>query len=270
MIIMKYFRNIIIILILLAGIFFSQRFYDTAKAKETKPSPFVPSAAVVKSIDLGLNSAASSLYWLAAIQYFGDWQTDDYGKIDDYIRLSNDLDPKFSHPYAFAALILPGVGMTDQSIEIAKRGVEQADPNWEIPYYLASTYHSNKQDTKNAAKYFDIAAHTAGAPDNIKWIAANYGSRPDIREQTKLIWQGIAENSNDEVIRKRAEIYVYHFELMDFLEQAAKAYKDKYGSYPDPIEKLVDGKILKEIPKDPFGYKYSIDPDGRVRIVFQQ
>lgn len=260
--------NLLIIGSLLTLIVFCQIYFDRAKAKEIKPSPYVPNATFVKFVDLGLDNAAASLYWLATIQYFGDWQSDNYQKLDDYIKLVNSLDSKFSHPYAFAALVLPSVGLTDEAIEIGKYGLENADPNWEIPYYLATTYHMQKGDSTNAAKYFDIAAKTPGAPENIAWIAANYGSRPDLRSQTISIWQGIAENSNDPEITKRAEVYIYHFELMNFLEQAAAKYYEIYGAYPDPIDKLVEGKILKEIPPDPFNYEFYIDSEGRARIRF--
>lgn len=264
---MKKYFNLTILVLLLGGVIFSQRYFDTARAKEPKPSPYVPSAEIVRALDLGLHSAASSFYWLASIQYIGDWQSDDYVKMDKFLSLSTDLDPKFSHPYAYGTLILPAVNKYDESVKLAEKGLVEADPDWEIPYYLATNYHMYKNDTANAAKYFAIAARTPGAPDNIAWVAANYGSNPDLRSQTIQIWQSIAKNSKDEDLKKRAELYIYHFELMNFLEQAATEYKKQYGSYPDPIEKLVEGKILKEIPKDPFGYTYYIEKEtGRARI----
>lgn len=263
---MKNIKNTIILLVLFAGIIFSQRFFDTARAKESKASPYVPSSDVIKAIDLGLHSAASSFYWLASIQYIGDWQTDNYVKMDQYLELATNLDPKFSHPYAYGVLVLPSLDKLGQAIKLGEKGVAEADKDWEIPYYMATDYHMFKSDSKNAAKYFDLAAKTPGAPDNIAWVAANYGSRPDLRAQTISIWQGIADGSNDPEIKKRAEIYIYHFELMNFLEEAAVQYKTAYGVYPDPIEKLVEGKILKEIPQDPLGYKYYIESDGRARI----
>lgn len=265
---MKLLKNILLLIALFVLTSIVQYSFDKVHAREPKPSPYVPNVEVVKAADLGLHSAAASLYWLFSIQYLGDWQTDNYQKLDDYIRLVTQLDPKFSHPYAFATLILPAVDQVDESIEIGKQGLEKADANWEIPYYIGTNYHMFKGDSANAAKYFDIAGRTPGAPDNIKWIAANYGSRPDLREQTIAIWQGIAENSDDPELQKRAEVYLFHFELMNFLEQAAAKYKEAYGTYPDPIEKLVEGRILSEIPKDPFGYKYYIDEDGRCRIKY--
>lgn len=260
--------NSLVIIALIAGIYISQQHFDNAKARETKPSPYVPESEVIKAVDLGLHSALSSYYWLAAIQYLGDWQDDSHQKMGDFLELSTQLDPKFSHPYAFATLILPSYNQFDQAVRLGELGIEKAEPNWEIPYYLGTAYHMYKSDSLNAARYFDIAAETPGAPDNIAWIAANYGSRPDIRGQTILLWQSIYENTNDDEIKTRAQLYIYHFELMNFLEEAAASYKDSHGFYPDPIDKLVEDKVLREIPPDPFGYDFKIDENGRATIVY--
>jgi hypothetical protein len=264
--IFKYF-TFIILFCLIAVL---QYLFDSAKEKASLVSPFVPDAGVVKAANLGLDSATSSLYWLLAIQYFGAPQTDGYQKFDDYIDLATDLDPKFSHPYAFATLVMPPQNLTEEAIIIAKKGVEKAETKWEIAYNLGLVYHMHKEDSKNAAKYFDIAGQDPKAPENIKWIAANYGSRPDIREQTKLIWQGIAESTNDPLLKERALAYIYHFELMSFLEAQATEYKTRFGDYPERIEQLVEKNILTKIPEDPFGYSFIIDSDGRARIVIPQ
>ena len=263
---MKLFLKLTIILLLFALVIISQFFSDTAKEKLEKPSPFVISAKVVMAADLGLHNAASDIAWLSAIQYFGDWQDDNYAKLADYIKLANDLDPKFSYPYAFGALILPELGKTDEAIEIAKSGIDKADPNWQIPYYLAVTYFLEKKDYQNAALYFDIASRTKDAPDNIKAISASFNSAPDLRAQSIAIWSSIYESSNDEVVRERAKSYVIHYEILNILEKAASIYKEKNGVYPENIDALVDAKILTAHPIDPLGFKYSIDSDGRARI----
>lgn len=263
---MKKLLTSIIILLALGLVVSTQYIYDEEKSKSSKPSPYVLSAEVVRAADLGLHNAASDLIWLSAIQYFGDWQTDKYQKTDDYIRLANELDPKFSYPYAFGVLILPSVDMADEAIEIGEMGIENIDDDWRISYYIATTYHIYKDDQANALKYFDIAANTPGVPDNVKTVAATYGSNQDMRSKSKAVWQGIFENSEDEVVRERAYNYVLHYEIMDFLEEATDKYKDEVGNYPEDLEQLVSGGILKEIPKDPLGYEFVITESGRVRV----
>jgi hypothetical protein len=263
---MKLTFKITFIIVLFTVIGATQYLFDTTKAKSPYVSPFIPSSSFVKATNLGLHSATSSLYWLLTIQYFGEPQKDGYQKLSDYIDLTTDLDPKFSHPYAFATLVMPPYDLVDEAIVLAKKGIKNASHDWEIAYNLGLVYHMHKEDMANAAKYFDISAQAPTAPDFAKWIAANYGSRPDIREETKLIWEGVYNNTKDEVLKERALSYIYRYEIMFFLEEMAELHKELFGFYPDPIEQLIENNIVSEIPKDPFDFIFYIDEDGRARI----
>jgi len=263
---MRTFYKTFIFIILLSVAITAQFYFDSAKAKQNKPSPLVLNSKIVETFDLGLHNAASDLYWLSAIQYFGDWQTDKYQKLDNFIETATNLDPLFSYPYAFATLSLPSVDMTDKAIEIAQKGIKEATPDWRIPFYLAAIYYTEKNDIPNAAKYFDLAANTKGAPDSLRNISASFSVRPDLRENIKNIWITMYENSNDETVKDRAKSYIYHYEILDLLEKAATIYKQKNGVFPTTSEELVQKNILKAIPTDPFGFQYEFDADGRAQI----
>lgn len=252
--------------ILLIGIIVTQYFFDTEKTKAKYQEPTVLKPEIIKLADLGLHNAASDIEWLAMIQYFGGNQSKTNEKLSDYLNLATTLDPKFSYPYAFGALILPDINKTDEAISLAEKGIKEAEPDWRIPYYTAVTYFLEKQDMANAAKYFDLAAHTPGAPANIQTIAANFGSRSDKREQTKQIWLGIAENSNDEIVQNRAKMYVEHYEILDFLDEVIGKYQQKYSKAPSTIDDLITDKILIALPPDPFGLQFKIDEKGKAAV----
>ncbi len=262
---MKKYFTAILLLICLGGIISVQYFYDTEKKKAQFKEPLVLKPEIVKAADLGLNNAAADFTWLSAIQYFGGGESKTYKELPSYLFLTSDLDPKFAYPYAFGALILPSIGYPDQGIELAKKGIADSKPDWKIPYYLAVTYHINKNDPVNAAKYFDVAANTPGVPDGIKKVSARYGSKKDKREQTKQIWSGIYETTNDEIVKERAKNYLVHLEIMDLLEEASKQYYGVNKKYPSDLNDLVSARILKAIPPDPFGFQYEINQeDGTV------
>lgn len=263
---MKTFLKISLLIIILACAICIQYLFDSERKKIASPQPYLMPVSVAKAADLGLHSALADYFWIDMIQYYGGWRRDGYEKLDDYINLANELDPKFSYPYAFATLLLPSEGMVDQALQIGERGIKESDPDWRIPYYMAVTYHVEKNDPVSAAKYFDIAAQTSGAPDNIQVVAASYGVRKDMREQTKLIWQSLYDNSNDEVVRERAKAYLDHYAILDILEQAAGYYKQQKGSYPTDVSEMVSAGILNFIPEDPFGFTYYIDEEGRARV----
>ncbi|MBI2065286.1 MAG: hypothetical protein HYT62_04510 [Candidatus Yanofskybacteria bacterium] len=259
-------KNFTILSVLILGVIASQYFFDLIRPKYSEVPPILLPVQAVKLSDLGLHSAVSGFIWVQAIQNIFTPGTKHQLLLPDYLNLVVDLDPRFSYPYAFGTLVLPDLNFVDEAIKIGERGLREADSDWRIPYYLATTYHIFKHDRINAIKYFDIASRMTDAPDSVKRVAINYGTAPDIRQQTKQIWFSIFETSNDELVRERAKLYILHYEYMEILEKAAGIYKQKFGSYPENLDKLITARILKEIPKDPFGFEYTIDSRGRVNI----
>jgi hypothetical protein len=251
----------------MSGIVLAQSSFDSNKKRIPFVEPLVLKSQVVRAASLGLNNAAADLSWLAAIQYMGGSASKTSEKLTDYLFLSAELDPKFAYPYAFGALIMPAFNQTEAAIKLSEKGIKDALPDWRIPYYLATTYHMNLTDSTNAAKYFDLAARTPGAPPNIKIVAATYGSRPDLRERTKAIWIGILETSNDEMVIEQAKRYITHYEILDLLEKAAAEYKTRNSKFPDTPEDLVKANILRAVPPDPFGFEYAFDLiNGRANV----
>ncbi len=251
-----------ILTILLVAIIATQYRYDVQKRERPPVPPTIIPAQAIKISDLGLHSAVASLMWVYTIQQV----TERPDKLFKLIENVNMTDPKFSYPYAFAALVLPDItGSPEKAIGLAERGIKDADPDWRIPYYLATTYHIFFQNREKAAFYFDLAANTPGALDKIKNIAYFYGTAPNIREQTRQIWLSIYENTNDELVREKAQNYLVQIELLNALDKAVLFYKQKYGKYPQTMEDLVIRKIIKEVPVSPLGLKFLID-NGRVVV----
>ena len=256
-------------LVLCTGIIAVQYSFDALQSRQPKRSPLMVSGPVMRATDLGLHSATAAFFWVGVIQRFATLAGNRFNDLAAHIRIINDIDPKFSYPYAFAELILPSNNRADDAIDIGKQGLAVADPDWQIPYYLAVDYHMYIKDRKNAAIYMNIAARVPGAPSNVKYVAATYGNRQDLRSQTRAIWVSIYENTKDEVAAKQAETYIAHIDTLDFLEKAAALFKQRFGHYPKTLDELVTQKILKSIPQDPFGLPYDTKGDGKVFSKFE-
>lgn len=260
----KSFTSPAIVIALLASISASQYYNDIEKRERPLIPPTIIPAQAIKLADLGLHSAAASAMWVYTIQQV----TEHADKLPQLIDNVTAIDPKFSYPYAFAALTLPSFiipGFPEKAVEIAEKGIYEADPDWRIPYYLATTYHIFFQNREKAAFYFDVAARTPGASEKIKAIAAAYGTAPNIREQTRQIWLFIYENSQDEYVKEQALNYLNQIEILNALDKAITIYLQKYGKYPQEIGDLVSVRILKEIPVSPFGSIFYLE-NGRVFI----
>jgi hypothetical protein len=250
---------------LFAGIFVSQYLYDFQKEKHRIPKTSI-SPSLARAFDVGLHTALASFLWIDVRTELPFLQ-DGFQKFSDDLALINNLDPKFSTPYSFSILVLPVTKYEHKikaAVEIGERGVRNADPDWHIPFYLATVYHLYLKDATNAAKYFDLASRTQGIPDIIRRFAINYGVFPSLREQTKQVWIALYESSENDETKERAKTYVIHFEILDYLDNAVKSYKNIYGFYPENINDLVNKKIIPVMPKDPFGLEFQMYDDGIV------
>lgn len=247
---------------LLAIIAATQYYSDLEKKERPLVPPTIISARAIKIGDLGLHSAAASAMWVYTIQK----ATENSEKLPELIRNVTAIDPKFSYPYAFAVLVLPDItNLPDEAIKIGEDGIKNADKDWRIPYYLATTYHINLKNREKAAFYFELASRTPGAPLTIQSMPARYGKYTDTREQTKQIWTSIYESSNDAVVKGRALNFIKQLDFLDVLEKGVSIYRQRYGKYPSNLDDLVRVRILKEIPKSPIGLEFYINQAGKVK-----
>src|SRR3989338_1000013 len=190
----------IIIIPIFAAVVASQYAYDRSKL-EALQIQFPAPLQLIRVFDLGLHSAAASLLWIETIVQLSFFQRGTEPFFNNF-RTINDLDPKFSFPYAFTVLVLPtSRAYPDKiaaAIEIGKRGIAEADPDWRIPFYLAAVHLLELKDHENAVKYFDIASQTVGAPHYIKRFSSTFVWAKTFREQTREFWRAVYENAEDE------------------------------------------------------------------------
>lgn len=268
---MKKYRTAIILLLIIAAIL-TQLGFDKQSSNfkaSAEYQPLVATNQATSEFNLGLQAALADSYWLQAIQYYGGMRSDhNYDKLANYLSQVTDLDPKFSYPYAFAALVLPSENI-NQGYTIAKKGVDLKLPDWQIPFYLATAYHMYKSDKIDAVKFFDIAAQTEGAPSGVKLVAAAYNQSASSRQTVEAIWQQIYENSSDSTVSERAKNYYAHYQLLDFYDEAAKRYQQKIGTWPKTLNDLIDANILTGLPADPLGFNVIYGDNGQSEFVLK-
>ena len=258
------------VLLLLGGIISFQKIADVYKpnSPEVLALPRI-SAETLRMVDMGLHLPVASLFWIDRRLSVLTLSDNNKQYLAD-IGFINELDPKFSTPYAFSILVVPNQKgcsfCLDASVDIGKKGVEQSEPDWRIPFYLATLYFTDFKDKLDAAKYFDIAARTPGAPFYIQRFSLNYGIGANLREETKKIWRAIYESVKDQEMKERAKKYLDRLDMFDLLQQAAETYRSRFVAYPKSLHQLVEKNILPGIPTDPFGFQLVIDEHGMVGV----
>lgn len=254
--------------LLLTAVIGAQTFYDHARVEAAVP-PEAISALLVRAGNLGLDTATASFLWLqniSEIPGFSGGQARFFGNL----RLINELDPKFSFPYAYTVIALPLARQyaprVDKAIEIGRIGTMQADPDWRIPFYTASLYQLDKGDYEQAVKFYDITGKTPGVPAGVQKFAANFGISAQLRARTRVIWEAIARAAGDEKTRARARSYVDRLDLFDTIEAAAAAYRSRFGTFPSDLYALAGAGYFREVPKDPLGLPIYLNDRGGVTL----
>ena len=262
------FSKSALVVLSLVLIVFLQYEYDVTKLvlpSDTNGSGVTP--FMIRMVDMGFSPAIASFTWATAMPEILDLFRGHTEYLND-LAFVNGLDSKMSYPYAFSVLTLPAIPLNDfqsglkDAIAIGNQGLQNADPDWRIPYYMAMDYYLGLNDTKDALTYFDIAARTPGVPQFAERFSLNFGIGSNQRETTKELWTTIRDSTNDEFTKERAQAYIDHLDDLDAIQAAAAQYKKQFGVYPTSTDELVAKGILSSIPQDPFGFTFIINGDG--------
>lgn len=260
------FIKIIILILLLAAVVLFQAGYDAAK-------PNVPSAVsaglspdFIRAVDMGFHAGVGSFLWAATMPEILDLFFNGRMEYLTDERYVNAIDPKLSYPYAFTVIVLPSAtryaGRVADALAIGEQGIHDADPDWRIPYYMATDYFLELKDDKDALWYYNLAAHTPGIPDYALRFSLNFGIKSNERQKTEDLWATIRDSSNDENTKERAQAYIDRLQIFDYLDAASKIYQEKYGRIPTSTGALVSGGVIPAVPQDPFGFTFVINDDG--------
>ena len=263
------FLSIVFLVTAIASV---QFLYDATKVPVPVGTGGQLSPEVIRMVDMGFHATVGSFLWVATMPEILDLFNAKTEYISD-VSYINAIDPKLSYPYAFSTLTLPAIptstgyttGLAD-AMTIGKLGVANANPDWRIAYYMATNYYLAFHDLKNAAVYFDTAAHTPGIPYYAQRFAENFGVGQKDRDRTIALWQTIRDTTNDPDTKARAQAYIDHLEIFNYLEAAMTQYKGVYGAFPTKLDQLVAKNIIPEIPQDPLGFQFIIGKNGTVNV----
>lgn len=262
------FRIFLLLSFFVAIIFFQYR-YDVAAISAPSISARL-SPGFVRTVDMGFHAPVASFAWIGTMpkifNLFRNGNPEYFSDLD----FVTGVDPKMSYPYAFSAIIVPLVTSLPNAVQtanaIGERGLAVADPDWRIPFYMATNYYLGLHDRVNALRYYDIAARTPGVPSTTKRFAINFSIGFGSRGQMKALWETIRDTTNDKFTKNRAQAYVNRLDDLNYLEAAAKQYRMAYGAYPKTPDDLVVKNIVRQVPQDPFGFPFLINPDGTATV----
>jgi hypothetical protein len=231
----------------------------------------LPKGAYLKPALLGYHHLGADVLWLRLLQVVGKKQNsvDEYEWIYHALDVITTLDPQYAYAYYAGGVILGDLAnRPDLSNRLLEKGVRSNPDVWNIPFLLGYNYYFLLGDPAKGAEHIMEAARRpdgpsylpglatrmaaeAGSPDTaLAFLEARLLETPDPQTRESLV------NRMKEVIIER-DLHV--------LDEAMEVYQTQHRTSPIRLTDLVAARILPNLPQEPFGGDYRLDPKtGRV------
>ncbi len=172
---------------------------------------YLPSGKFIEQTSLGYRELAADWVWFQAVQYYGGYAMSqhDLAYFNGLIDIVTDLDPHFTFPYIFGAVVMSqDMGDMERGVGILKKGMQQNPENWMYPFEIGFLYYVGARDSERAARYFELAGKLPGGSDTARRFAAFVKAKAGHEETSIRMWEEIARNSDQPYMREMAKRYI--------------------------------------------------------------
>lgn len=235
---------------------------------------YVPSPAVLDRLALSYDALLADIYWIRAIQHFGDTRLAKdgprrYELLYPLLNITTALDPQFTIAYRFGAIFLSepppgGPGRPDLAIELLQRGLQTRPDNWRFMQDIGFVHYWARNDYVAAAEWFQRAADVPEAPWWLRPLAANTRTLGGDRAGARALWTAMLESASDnEWLRRDAVRRLQQLDAVDAIELLQRVVDDWIAAgagKPYSWQSLVRAGRLRGVPADPQGVVFSLDP----------
>ncbi len=230
------------------------------------PSSFIRAAA------LEFHGLAADMMFLKTMTYAGlklqeqkKTSNEEWQQTYAMLNAVTDLDPRFWDPYLFAEVMFAWQNnMQNQANKLLLKAAHYRPNDYQPYYFLGFNAFYFNHDAAKAAPYLRKSASRPGAPGFLKGLAARfslYGS------QTKLgilFLANLLKSTSNPKTRTYLTKRLQTLKKINYLEDKVKEFQNLEGYLPNSLKELVSSGLITAIPKDPYGGKFTIMPNGRV------
>jgi tetratricopeptide (TPR) repeat protein len=257
----------------------------------TKESLYLTSGTTARRLSLGYSALAADLYWIRAIQYYGDTRLrvnreasepakntsaaaqNDFDLLYPLLDVTTTLDPQFNIAYRFGAIFLAephpgGPGRPDLAIALLEKGLRERPDKWEYMQDIGFVHYWWGQDYEAAARWFDKASKVPGAPWFLQSLAATTLAQGGDRQSSRLMWKAIHESAEIDWLRNDSARHLQQLDaadLIDAVQRVIDAAIPRTGKLASWQEWIRAG-VVRGIPLDPAGVPLGIDHEARVHV----
>jgi tetratricopeptide (TPR) repeat protein len=245
----------VVFVILLIGVIRAQhrQLEQVQRYAPYRDSLYLPTPQYVKLVAIGYDMILADVLWLRSIQAFGaHFTTDrDYRPVYNLFDVITDLDPKFIPAYTFGQMVIGEEGKDfTRSLDLIDKGMLNNPRKYILPYWAGYVCVWDIGDYKRAKYYYGQAVKAPDCPDYVQrilsYIELRWGKYKIAYEKyIEDYLRALAQNSDVISYLTRGRLCeVISKWYCKVLNDAAVAYKEKFGKDIQTLDDLVKGGVL--------------------------
>jgi len=269
---------IVVFLLILASLHVIALGKSTVERKRLprgETSAIVLPSPLLKITALEYDGLVSDFLFLDSIVFYGgtmnrterprvkewEWQW-----LDRTLSASTDLDPYFLDPYLFGnAIFTWEAGMIQEANDLLAKGSRHRNWDWMPPFFAGFNYFYFLQENEKASAFLMEASRRPFANPMLASIASKLAFKERRTETSIQFLEEMLQRTDDELTKQRFKKRIEALRGILLLEQAVAQYQKRYHEKPKSFELLVAKGIIQNVPQDPYGGKFYIDPSGNVK-----
>ena len=233
---------------------------------------YVRSPAALKRLALSYHSILADVYWIRAIQLYGDTRLGrgadrNYTLLYPLLELTTTLDPYFDVAYQFGALFLSekppgGPGRPDLAITLLEHGIKKQPNDWRLYQAAGFVHYWSNQDYITAADWFRRAARLPDAPKWMDALSAVTLAEGGDRKASRMMWRQIQQTATDDWFKRESQRRLKQLDAMDqieLLQKVVAAFTAQRGHAPSDWAELARGGYVRGAIVDPDGQPYRLE-----------
>jgi hypothetical protein len=234
---------------------------------------------ILKIVAFDYKGVVSDVLFIKGLVYIGGFlsqknNTEEHIRLSDsqwraffgIMNASTDLDPYFQDPYYLAnAFLTWDAGMIQETNTLLDKGIRYRKWDPVLPFFSGFNYFYFLQENDKASEKLMEASRRHGNNPALANLSLKLAFKAHKTENSISFLEELIDKTDDKQTIKMFKTRIEAFRAILTLEKAVGTYKQKFGAVPINIDQLVINNIIREIPNDPYGGKFSIDTKGMIK-----
>lgn len=235
---------------------------------------YVPEAEALRMVAADQKYLVAQYQVVKVLFYFGTltdkmrqkiYLPPEYFNMFKTLETAVKLDPYNMDAYYFAqAAFTWEVGRASDVNRMLVHGMRFRTWDYTLPFYVGFNSAYFLKDYSSAALYMKKAAEISGNP-LYTTLASRYMYEAGSNDFAVLFLDAMEKGAKDKNIKKIYSVRKKALVAVIALNEAVRRYIGEQGRPPRNLADLVSAGIVRRIPPDPYGGRFYLSEDGKIR-----